>query len=247
VDRMGLAVGYGLILGLIAPIGTFLPLVVLHPEELLTTQGVLLLVGTAIVLAGIVQLAMAGRLREQAAPEAAQRAALPTKSFAAGILICVLAGIFSPMLNFAYVFGEPVRNTAAELGASAGNAANAVWALTFTTGFIANAGYALWLMRTNRTWRLFNLHAGANLFWGSLMGVLCFGSFLVYGFGASGLGPLGGIVGWPLFMSMSLITSNSLGALSGEWRGAPARAIRLSIYGIATLIVAIVVISIGRE
>ena len=32
VARMGLAVGYGLILGLIAPIGTFLPLVVLHPE-----------------------------------------------------------------------------------------------------------------------------------------------------------------------------------------------------------------------
>ena len=34
VSRLGLAVGYGIILGLIAPIGTFLPLIVLHPERL---------------------------------------------------------------------------------------------------------------------------------------------------------------------------------------------------------------------
>jgi L-rhamnose-H+ transport protein len=247
VDRLGLAVGYGLILGLIAPIGTFLPLLVLHPERLLTAQGVSLLAGTAIVLAGIVLLALAGRLRERASPEAALRAALPAKGFVAGIVICVLAGIFSPMLNFAFVFGEPVRDAAAAMGASPGNAANAVWALTLTAGFIANAGYALWLLKANKTWKLFQEHAGANLLWASLMGLLCFGSFLVYGFGASALGPLGGIVGWPLFMSMSLITSNSLGALSGEWRGAPARAVRLSVLGIATLIVAIVVIATGNR
>jgi hypothetical protein len=34
VNRLGLAVGYGIILGLIAPIGTFLPLVVWHPKRL---------------------------------------------------------------------------------------------------------------------------------------------------------------------------------------------------------------------
>ncbi|HBY63212.1 MAG TPA: hypothetical protein DEH78_25605, partial [Solibacterales bacterium] len=39
VARLGLAVGYGLILGLIAPIGTFLPLAVLYPERLATRQG----------------------------------------------------------------------------------------------------------------------------------------------------------------------------------------------------------------
>ncbi len=247
VDRMGLAVGYGLILGLIAPIGTFLPLLVLHPDRLATAQGVALLIGTGIVLVGIFLLAAAGRMRERASPEAAQRAALPAKSFVAGLIICVLAGVFSPMLNFAFVFGEPVRRTASSFGAAGGNAANAVWALTLTAGFVANAGYAAWLMYRNRSWPLFRERTGVNLWWSSLMGLLCFGSFLVYGFGASALGPLGGIVGWPLFMSMSLITSNSLGALSGEWRGAPRQAVRLSIGGIAMLILAIVVIAVGGE
>jgi len=245
VDRMGLAVGYGLILGLIAPIGTFLPLVVLYPERLFTRQGIHLLLGVAVVLAGIVLLAVAGRLREHACPDLAARAALPAKSFLAGLLVCILAGIFSPMLNFAFVFGEPLREAALRAGASVGRAADGLWALTLTAGFVPNAGYALYLVWRNRGGGLWPRHFARNLFWSSLMGVLCYLSFLTYGSGASHLGRLGGIVGWPLFMSMSLITSNSLGALTGEWKGAPTRALRLSVAGIATLIAAIVVIARG--
>jgi len=247
VDRMGLAVGYGLILGLIAPIGTFLPLVVLYPERLFTRQGIHLLLGVAVVLMGIVFLAVAGRLRERACPQLAARAALPAKSFLAGLLVCVLSGIFSPMLNFAFVFGEPLREAALRAGASVGRAADGLWALTLTAGCVPNAGYALYLLGRNRGGKLWLQQFRSNLFWSSLMGVLCYGSFLTYGSGASHLGRLGGIVGWPLFMSMSLITSNSLGALTGEWKGAPARALRLSVAGIAALIVAIVIIASGGQ
>jgi L-rhamnose-H+ transport protein len=77
------------------------------------------------------------------------------------------------------------------------------------------------------------------------MGLLCFGSFIVYGAGANALGPLGTVVGWPLFMSMALITSNTLGWLSGEWKGAPRRAITYAVLGIAVLIAAITVIALG--
>jgi L-rhamnose-H+ transport protein len=75
--------------------------------------------------------------------------------------------------------------------------------------------------------------------------VLCFGSFVVYGVGATALGPTGGILGWPLFMSMSLITSNVLGTISGEWAGAPRRAWILSVVGTLLLILAIGVIASG--
>lgn len=50
VNRLGLAVGYGIILGLIAPIGTFLPLLVLHRERLWTLQGKALIAGTIVVI-----------------------------------------------------------------------------------------------------------------------------------------------------------------------------------------------------
>lgn len=242
VDRMGLAVGYGLILGLIAPIGTFVPLIVLHPDRLWTRQGASLLAGTLIVLGGISLCAMAGRIREKAAGAAARRG----QGFAMALFICFLAGVFSPMLNLSFAFGAGLQRRAEELGASPNNATNAIWLVTLLAGFIPNALYALARVRAGRAFGEFSVNAARNGFWASLMGVLCFASFLVYGFGATALGELGPVAGWPLFMSMALITSNTLGRLSGEWRGAPPRALRYSLAGIGTLIVAIVVISLGN-
>jgi hypothetical protein len=44
---------------------------------------------------------------------------------------------------------------------------------------------------------------------------------------------------------MSLITSNVFGALTGEWKGASRRAYGYSLVGVAFLIIAVVVISVG--
>lgn len=243
VNRLGLAVGYGIILGLIAPIGTFLPLLVLHRERLWTRQGETLIAGTIVVIVGIVLLAVAGKRREH---ESSTLAPMVQSGFLPGLIICILAGIFSPMLNFSFVFGQELQNRALAAGAATNMATNAIWSLTLTAGFLVNAGYSVWLLGKNRTWSLFATAGGfGHWLLGALMGLICFGSFLVYGMGATALGPLGGIVGWPLFMSMSLITSNTLGAITGEWRGTSRTSYSYSMVGIALLIVAIVIISRG--
>jgi L-rhamnose-H+ transport protein len=244
VNRLGIAVGYGIILGLIAPIGTFLPLIVLHPERLWTSQGLALMIGTVLVVVGILFCAIAGRRREQ---EAKTLAPMIQTGFMLGLVICIASGILSPMLNFAFVFGEELQRQTAAAGVSASMSSNALWALTMTAGFVANAGYAVYLLGRNHTWGVFSTSPRPVGYWAGagLMGVLLFASFMAYGSGAIALGPLGGIVGWPLFMSMSLITSNAWGAITGEWKGASRRAYGLSLVGIAFLIVAIVVISRG--
>lgn len=244
VNRLGMAVGYGIILGLIAPIGTFLPLIVLHPEQLWTRQGLALIIGTVLVVVGIVFCAVAGRRRER---EAKTLAPMVQAGFFVGLMICVASGILSPMLNFAFVFGEELQRQTAGTGVTASMSSNALWALTLTAGFVANAGYAVYLLGNNHTWRNFSTPSQPAGYWAGagLMGVLLFGSFMAYGSGAIALGPLGGIVGWPLFMSMSLITSNAWGAITGEWKGASRRAYGFSLVGIAFLIVAIAVISRG--
>ena len=238
IARMGLAVGYGLILGLIAPIGTFLPLIVLHPEQLQTRRGTSLIVGTLIVVCGIILCAIAGKMREHDDTR-------PKQGFAIGLLICVLAGIFSPMLNFSFAFGGELQQRALEAGATRDAASNAIWPLCLTAGLIANAGYSILLLQRGGSWKLFRGAPAGYWGWGALMGLLCFGSFIVYGAGANALGSLGAVVGWPLFMSMSLITSNTLGWISGEWKGAPPKAIRYAVTGMAILIVAITVIALG--
>ncbi|MDR3738991.1 MAG: L-rhamnose/proton symporter RhaT [Terracidiphilus sp.] len=238
IARMGLAVGYGLILGLIAPIGSFLPLIVLHPEQLQTRRGTSLIAGTLIVVCGIILCAIAGKMREHDNTR-------PKQGFSIGLPICVLAGIFSPMLNFSFAFGGELQQRALDAGATRDAASNAIWPLCLTAGLIANAGYSILLLQREGSWKLFRGAPAGYWGWGALMGLLCFGSFIVYGAGANALGSLGAVVGWPLFMSMSLITSNTLGWISGERSGAPPKAIRYAVAGMAIPIVAITVIVSG--
>ena len=153
------------------------------------------------------------------------------------------------MLNFGFAFGAPMQQQAIAAGIPPSMAANGLWAVILTAGFVANGAYSAYLLTKNRTWHLFSSSTGSIAYWlgGSLMGVLCFGSFVVYGMGAIALGPLGAIVGWLLLMSMSLMTANGWGYLTGEWRNASRKSYLYSLVGVAVLIVAIVMISFGNR
>jgi L-rhamnose-H+ transport protein len=246
VTMLGLGLGYGIILGIIATVGSLLPFVILHPGRIWTPQGYALFGGMILVIAGIAFCATAGRIRERSTASEAGTSRIP---FIVGLIICILAGFFSAMLNFGFVFGAPMQQQAIAAGIPPSMAANGLWAVILTAGFVANGTYSAYMLTKNRTWHLFALASVSVAYWlgGSLMGVLCFASFVVYGMGAIALGPLGAIVGWPLLMSMSLMTANGWGYLTGEWQGASRKSYLYSLVGVAVLIVAIVVISFGNR
>ena len=79
------------------------------------------------------------------------------------------------------------------------------------------------------------------------MGVLFCAGFLLYGKGATLLGALGPVVGWPVFQATTIMVSTAAGAASGEWRKAGRRFVRLNLFGLAILVSAIVVLSIGNR
>jgi hypothetical protein len=56
-------------------------------------------------------------------------------------------------------------------------------------------------------------------------------------------GALGGIVGWPIFMTIDIIGALFWGAVSGEWKGASRRALVYNWTGVGVLMVAIVISS----
>src|SRR6202162_6622058 len=53
MDRLGMALGYPIIMGLIASLGALIPLLVFFPETLLTSKGLALLLGTGVVILGV--------------------------------------------------------------------------------------------------------------------------------------------------------------------------------------------------
>jgi L-rhamnose-H+ transport protein len=243
ISRIGMALGFAIILGITSALGSLLPLLVLSPQDIWTPKGRALMLGLVIAVGGIIACSKAGAMRDREA-----RTANPMTSqgrFLTGLAISVLSGILSPMLNFGFVFGEPLQTAAMQAGAHSSLASNAIWAPALLAGFLVNAGYAIYLLNRNRTWALYTTRsAGAARWTGSaVMGLFWFGGISVYGMGAASMGRMGAVAGWPVFMSTVIVTANVLGFLSGEWRHSSAAARTLEWAGIGLLIGAILVIS----
>jgi L-rhamnose-H+ transport protein len=240
IRRVGVSLGFSIILGLTAALGSLVPMVVLAPAELLTPKGAAVLLGLGIVLVGILLCGAASGANAAGAEATAGGRRL------GGILICVAAGILSSMLNLSIAFGGEVASHAVAHGASASAASNAIWVLAILAGATANVGYSAYLLTRNRTWASFAARGtGGHWFLGTAMGTLWMAGISVYGSGSALLGGGGAVIGWPLFIAADIVAANAVGVATGEWRGAPARARNLMLSGVAVLILAAFVVAYG--
>ncbi len=244
MDKLGMALGYPIIMGLIASLGALIPLVILFSELLLQAKGLVLLAGMAITIIGIVICSQAGSLKQ---PKESS-AELKSGTFTIGLIIAIFAGILSCLPNVGMAFGTSLVEAAKTAGTSVTFASNVVWSLIFTVGFIINFGYCLFLMLKNKnTGAYFQAETGKNIFWGLLMAIMWIGSFYLYGMSSVKLGRLGVVVGWPLFISLSIVVGNLWGLWKGEWKEAPQKAKSLLYLGIVILILAVIIIAISNS
>jgi L-rhamnose-H+ transport protein len=250
MDRLGMALGYPIIMGLIASLGALIPLLVFFPQTLLTTKGLVLLAGTALVIFGIVLCSVGGSCRAPSEGKAIadKSVAIHSSGFKVGLVIAILAGLLSCLPNVGMAFGGNVISSAIALGVSRASSGNTVWALLFTLGCVANLAYCLYLMISkHRLGQYWNRETPRNLGLSALMALMWIGSFYLYGAGAARLGRWGVVVGWPLFISLSIVVGNLWGLWRGEWQGAPAAARRLLNLGLLVLIVAVITVALSNS
>ncbi len=238
VVMVGISVSFAVILSLTATLGALFPLLILHPHELHSRQGHLLLSALVVTVIGIIFCAYAGAGRIEENPGIAQQQA--RQYFWRGIVVCVLSGIFSPMLNFAFAFGSHITTVAAELGASSLWAPNALWAIALSAAFGLNAVYCVRHLGLSTSWRRFLVAPWENVFAGSVMGVLLLASFITYGIGAQGLGVWGTSTGWAINMSSTIFVANAWGLITGEWRNAPRKSYIFLTVGLVAITIAII-------
>lgn len=237
VDRVGMAMGVSVLIGVTAAIGTFVPLVASTPELIFTKKGLLVILSVVALLLGVGLVAVAGKKRDASfagGTNPAQRG-----SFGVGLAICIFSGIFSAMLNLAFAFSHPMVLAGTETGASEFGALNAVWMITLAGGYIANGLYTGYLLTRNKTWGNFKL-PGTGRFWsyGLGMAVLWTGGVVLYGRGAASMGSVGAVVGWPLFMATIILASTIWGFLTGEWKGSSSQAKHYMLMGLVVLLIA---------
>jgi L-rhamnose-H+ transport protein len=235
VDAIGIALTFSLVLGTSAAVGTLIPLLRLHPGRLHTPVGHNLLAGVSLVIAGVLVCAIAGRQREKALRLHAET----QKNTTLGLLLAILCGFGAAFVNFGLAFGAPLIQTARSLGANTLNASNAVWMPLMLAGAIPNLFYCLWLLRKKQTANKFLRGSTSHWLLAFAMAVLWFGSTLLYGLSTTQLGAWGLILGWPLFMSLIVITASLLGMFTGEWKNSGASPLAIQWAGVILLVLAV--------
>jgi L-rhamnose-H+ transport protein len=243
VEGIGMALALSVILGISAAVGAIIPLLQHHRDEIFTPGGLLVLLGLAIVLAGVALCGLAGRLREQATVHDATHTSVAT-----GLFFCLISGVGSAFVNLGLNAGKGLSDIARNQGTATLWSNNAVWLPLMVAGAIPNALYCLYLMRKNRTGARFAA-SGTSHYWllGAIMAFFWFGSTVMYGIAANQLGALGTILGWPIFMSLIVLVATAWGVATGEWRHAGPHPLRMLASGVALLVIAIIVLSFSNQ
>lgn len=238
IAAIGIALCFAVAIGISTVLGSLIPLIFLQPGAIFTPKGLTILGGITLILIGIVVCAMAGKAKEKELSgrprEENERTAMGYKT---GFVLAVLAGVGSPLVNFGLAFGQPFLLRVAQHGVGQASQANVIWPPLLTATLVPYLLYCAHLWRKNRSFGLYAL-SGTGHYWvlGTLMGVLWMGSLAMYGAASTRMAAMGPILGWPLFMSVIIISSNGWGFATGEWKGATGNAVRIMLLGILFLI-----------
>jgi L-rhamnose-H+ transport protein len=232
-------------MGMIIAIGSMVPLLAGGAKSVTSTSILAMSGAVTVIIAGIVLSAWAAVIKTKTQRPPGESSDAERKSLTKGLIICLIAGATAPFLNFAFVYGDRIRETAVRLGTSRTLAPNAVWVVALFGGFIVNLTYTLFLVRKNRSWKSFREKGtGIYYFYTFLMGIFWAGAIFIYGMGAANLGQLGASVGWAAFNAIGIFWANMLGILTHEWKGVGRKGMLIMATGLAILIVGVFLIKL---
>lgn len=241
IARAGMAMAFAIVVGLSSLLGSAIPLAVLHPGDLLSRPGAILLASAVFLFAGLAVYVDADRKRELSTRGAS---AVPGV-FLGGVLLCVFTGCFGSMINMGFVFGGGIAQQAVREGIGAQRATMSVWAVVLAAGYLPNLGYTLYLLKKNHSAQFFRKSFGREFLLALAAAALWLFGMLGYGVGAGEMGKYGNSIGFAVFMAVMLLWSSALGLIAGEWKSASSAALTRMRTGLALIILAMSVLGIS--
>ena len=236
---LGVALGQSIALGTCAGLGTLLP-ALFGGMNLLEGEGLILLLGVCITLAGIAVIGYAGSLRSQNMTEEERRAAVKDFALTKGLLVALRSGVMSACFNLGLQAGAP-------LAVEGGNPIFASLPATLMVtvgGFLTNAAYCLFQNARNKSFGDYgrrDLWAN-NILFCALAGGLWYSQFFGLSVGMSFFaeGSVIAAFAWCILMALNVTFSNVWGILLKEWKGVSGRTIAVLVTGLALLIFSLV-------
>lgn len=241
IARVGMAMAFAIVIGLSSLLGSMIPLAVFHPRALTGQPGAILLASAVLLVWGLVLYAHAGRERDLNTQASSQFPGV----FLNGLLLCVFTGCFGSMINMGFVFGGSIADQAMRRGISAERATLCVWAVVLAAGYLPNIVYTLYLVKHNRSARVFQKCFLRETLLALAAAILWLFGMLGYGVGAGVMGAYGNSIGFAACMTVLLLWSSALGIFAGEWRVAPSRARSRMRFGVAVITASMLTLGFG--
>jgi len=250
IDTIGIGLTFTIAIGLSTGLGFLLPLVFQHSEAILTPFGLLTLFGVLLSLLGLILSMSAGNSRNKFKGKAEEviRGVSPhaRAAFILGLLLAMVAGLFSAGQNFTFSLTKPMVNFALVAHVNPLWAANIVWPGFTLAALIPYSIYMIYKQIKNRSYTAYK--KPISLYYVILtfiMGAFWFFSLLIYGKSAQMIGAMGPIVGWPVFMIFIIVTSNFWGWVYGEWKNCGKKAARLLSLSLIFLVLAFIILGVS--
>jgi L-rhamnose-H+ transport protein len=256
VNYVGMSLTNGIAMGLAAAVGSLVPFI--QRGNIVADRATfMVLLGDLVMVLGVGIATWAGidRDRLQAARGKPIAGIQTGHFFWLGLLFCILSGVASAMLNIGNDIAGPITQAAVRLGSLTAdaqpslqrNASIVPWVVIFWGGAIVNVIYVAFLLIKNRSYPTYRTHGAAKgILWALATALLWFFALAFYGQGASLMGKLGNVVGWPMFLALALVVSNVWGILTGEWKDAP-RPLATMLVGSAVLVASAVVLGYANS
>lgn len=242
---LGIALGQSIALGTCSAFGTLIP-AMMKGEDLFSGEGLILLTGVSVAIAGIAVIGYAGSLRAKNMTEEQKKAAVKDFALGKGLFVALLAGVMSASFNLGLEAAEPIRLKAVELGTNTLYAGlPAILMVTFG-GFLTNAVYCLFQNVKNKTLKDYISVSGKvwvnNLLFTALAGILWYSQFFGLTLGKSFFteGSVMMAFSWSILMSLNVTFSNVWGIILNEWKGAGSKTVSVLVIGMLILIFSLV-------
>lgn len=221
---LGVALGQSISLGTCAAFGTLFP-ALMAGTDLFHGEGLVLLLGVCITLAGIAVIGYSGSLRSQSMSEEEKKAAVKDFALTKGLLVALLAGVMSACFALGLDAGSSIKEAALSANVNPLYAGLPVILLVTFGGFLTNAAYCFWQNIKNGTTKdYFKVSPSLfvnNVLFCMLAGVLWYSQFFGLEMGKSFFTDNTVLMAfaWSILMSLNVVFSNLWGIILREWAG----------------------------
>ncbi len=257
---LGLSLGMAVALGLTTVIGTMGPPIFRGTIGTLasSSSGQITFIGIAVVVIGIIIVAMAGGAKEKQLANVSGDANTPDRgefNLKKGIFIALFSGVMSSFFAFGLDAGGPIREATAAAGTGPLWVGLPVLCVVLAGGFTTNFIWCLYLILKNKSageWTGKTAAVSdtktpllANYLLAALGGTLWYFQFFFYTMGESQMGKYG-FSSWTLHMASIILFSTLWGFALKEWKGTANKTQFMVWLGIGTLVISTVIIGVGN-